>query len=62
MNELKKNYVSPRIEVYELENENFIAASSQVVNFGNGDGGSGGWSIQKGGGNSTQGGEEEELL
>ena len=53
MKELNKYYVMPRIEAYELENESFIASSSDItrnpVSFGDGDGG-GGWSISKGSG------------
>ncbi len=52
MKELNKYYVMPRIEAYELENESFIASSSDItrnpVSFGDGDGG-GGWSISKSG-------------
>ncbi len=59
MKELNKYYVTPRIEVYELENESFIASSSDIqrnpVGFGGGDGGgwTGGWTIQKGGNNGA---------
>jgi hypothetical protein len=59
MSDLHHDYVSPRIEIYELESESFLAASGQVpVDFGNG-GSGGGWTIQKGGSSSTV---EEELL
>ena len=62
MKELNKYYVTPQIEVYELENEGFIAGSTlgittTPVTFGNGEGGSGGWSISKGGGAAS--GEDE---
>ncbi len=61
MKELNKYYVTPRIEVYELETESFIAGSSpKPVSFGGGDS-DGGWTIQKGGGDSTQGDGEEML-
>ncbi len=56
-------YVTPRIEVYELENEGFIAGSSpdtsrNPVSFGGGDGG-GGWTLSKDG--SVDARDEEEL-
>ncbi len=61
MKELNKYYVTPQIEVYELENEGFIAGSTlgittTPVTFGNGEGGTG-WRRSKDGSSN----EEEEL-
>ncbi len=61
MKELNKYYVTPRIEVYELENESFIAGSNrEPVGFGGGGSDGGGWTIQKGGNNGAA--ENPEVL